>query len=173
MPDERTAGIRLATPADGAALAAIYAPYVTNHVISFELEPPDAAEMIGRAERVMTLAPWLVCDYQGGPVGYAYAGIALPNPASEGFHRAMGFRPVGVYHEVGYKMGRWHDVGWYERALAARIADPPPPTPFAAMRDSPDLRSALRAGLPLLGARSASAGDGADALAGGGGSTRR
>jgi L-amino acid N-acyltransferase YncA len=42
----------------------------------------------------------------------AYAGIALPNPASVGLHEAVGFRPVGVYREVGYKLGAWHDVGW-------------------------------------------------------------
>ncbi len=35
----------------------------------------------------------------------AYAGIALPNPASVGLHKAVGFRPVGVYRGVGYKLG--------------------------------------------------------------------
>ncbi len=38
------------------------------------------------------------------------AGVALPNPASVGLHRALGFREVGVYHNIGYKAGRWHDV---------------------------------------------------------------
>ncbi len=47
----------------------------------------------------------------------AFAGIALPNPASVAFHEAMGFEPVGVYREVGFKLGRWHDVGWWQRAL--------------------------------------------------------
>lgn len=54
----------------------------------------------------------------------AYAGIALPNAASVGLHTAMGFTPVGVYHRVGWKFGRWHDVGWFERAL--RDDEPPP-----------------------------------------------
>lgn len=54
-------------------------------------------------------------------LGYwrAYAGIALPNPASVGLHEAMGFFPVGVYEKVGYKHGRWHDVGWWQLSLVA------------------------------------------------------
>ncbi len=47
----------------------------------------------------------------------AYAGIALPNDGSIGLHEAMGFRHIGTYHEVGYKFGRWYDVGWWELAL--------------------------------------------------------
>lgn len=47
----------------------------------------------------------------------AYAGIAIPNPPSEALHRAMGFTPVGIYREVGWKMGGWRDVGWWQRLL--------------------------------------------------------
>ena len=47
----------------------------------------------------------------------AFAGIALPNPASVGLHEAMGFAPVGIYREVGFKLGRWCDVGWWQRLL--------------------------------------------------------
>ncbi|NNE52448.1 MAG: N-acetyltransferase [Sulfitobacter sp.] len=49
----------------------------------------------------------------------AYAGIALPNPASVALHEACGFQHVGIYHEVGFKCGKWHDVGWWECDLAA------------------------------------------------------
>jgi phosphinothricin acetyltransferase len=61
----------------------------------------------------------------------AYAGIALPNDASVGFHRAMGFTPVGTYHNVGYKAGAWHDVMWLERELAPRLTPPPEPQALA------------------------------------------
>jgi len=61
----------------------------------------------------------------------AYAGITLPNDASVGLHRALGFAPVGVYRGVGYKLGAWHDVAWFERALAPRDAAPSPPVPLA------------------------------------------
>ena len=47
----------------------------------------------------------------------AFAGIALPNPASESLHKAVGFELVGTYREVGFKFGRWHDVAWWQRLL--------------------------------------------------------
>ena len=47
----------------------------------------------------------------------AFAGITLPNAPSVGLHEAMGFRPVGVYREVGFKFGQWLDVGWWQKML--------------------------------------------------------
>lgn len=47
----------------------------------------------------------------------AFAGIAQPNPASVALHEACGFTPLGVYREVGWKMGAWRDVGWWQRVL--------------------------------------------------------
>lgn len=59
-----------------------------------------------------------------------FAGIALPNAASVGLHEAVGFTPVGVYRNAGYKLGEWRDVGWWQRPLA----DPPnPPQPPIAL----------------------------------------
>jgi L-amino acid N-acyltransferase YncA len=55
----------------------------------------------------------------------AAAGMTLPNAASEEFHRAMGFRPVGVFERIGFKHGRWHDVAWTQRRLA--VTDSPSP----------------------------------------------
>ncbi len=54
----------------------------------------------------------------------AVAGMTLPNEASVGLHRAMGFEPVGVFRMIGYKHGAWHDVAWAQRALAEG-PDPP------------------------------------------------
>ncbi|MBE0601483.1 MAG: N-acetyltransferase [Firmicutes bacterium] len=51
------------------------------------------------------------------------AGIALPNPASVGLHKAMGFAEVGVYRSVGYKFGRWQDTLALQKAL--RVYDTP------------------------------------------------
>lgn len=76
----------------------------------------------------------------------AYAGITLPNPASEGLHLAVGFKKVGVYHRVGYKFGAWHDVAWFERQLAERIADPPPPVPITSLLGDPVLSVAISSG---------------------------
>lgn len=80
----------------------------------------------------------------------AYAGVTLPNPASVGLHEAMGFRPVGVYSQVGYKCGAWHDVAWYELLLQPRPAEPFPPQPVAAVRGTAEWQAAMDAGLPLL-----------------------
>jgi L-amino acid N-acyltransferase YncA len=48
----------------------------------------------------------------------AVAGMTLPNDASIGLHRAMGFEPVGTYRRIGWKHGAWHDVAWVQRPLA-------------------------------------------------------
>src|SRR5450631_26947 len=52
-------------------------------------------------------------------LGYfqAFAGIALPNAASVALHESVGFEPIGVYRKVGFKLGAWHDVGWWQREL--------------------------------------------------------
>jgi phosphinothricin acetyltransferase len=76
----------------------------------------------------------------------AYAGVTLPNPASEGLHRAVGFTPVGVYRQVGYKFGAWHDVAWFERELAERIVDPPAPRPISSFERDPALAAAIARG---------------------------
>ena len=57
----------------------------------------------------------------------ALAGIALPNEASVGLHRALGFELAGTYRRVGWKLGRWHDVAWYQRPLGN---DDGPPAPL-------------------------------------------
>jgi phosphinothricin acetyltransferase len=180
-----SACIRPATLADAAAIAAVYAPYVTDSVISFETEAPDGAEMARRIS-APPLLPWLVAERDGAVTGYAYAsahraraayrwaadvsvyltesergrgtgrarnarrfdllrglgyvsayaGIALPNPASVGLHESMGFCLVGVYRNVGFKEGRWHDVGWWQLTLVdPPPADPAEPRPWRAGED--------------------------------------
>jgi phosphinothricin acetyltransferase len=61
----------------------------------------------------------------------AYAGIALPNPASVALHEAIGMRRIGVYERVGFKLGIWADVAWYGMRLADPDGTPPEPIPFA------------------------------------------
>lgn len=159
--------IRDALASDGAAIAALYAPFVTDSWVSFETEAPDAKEMAGRISRYGQSHGWLVAERDGRIIGYAYAsphrvraayatsadiavyiapgeqgqgvgralytalfdrlrersihavfaGIALPNAGSIGLHEAMGMTPVGIYRQVGWKLGAWRDVGWWQRLL--------------------------------------------------------
>jgi phosphinothricin acetyltransferase len=175
MPDQNPERrVRLATFADAEACAAIYAPYVEGTAITFELEPPGAAEMGARIEAALSTHAWFVLEEDGRVVGYAYgvplhkraayrwscevsvyvepgrrrsgagralyevlfarlaergflravAGMTLPNAASEGLHRAMGFESVGVYREIGFKHGAWHDVEMTQRSLPGRGGEP-------------------------------------------------
>jgi len=67
--------IESASIEDAASIADIYDHYVVNGTASFEMEPPGAAEMAQRIEKVLSGGyPWLVARGQGGLVlGYAYA----------------------------------------------------------------------------------------------------
>lgn len=171
--------VRPATAADAAAIAAIYAPAVTDNAASFEEAPPDAREIAARIAKVSARHAWLVAERAGEVLGYAYggphreraayrwsvevsayiradahrqglarrlytelfarlaalgyvnayAGITLPNAASVGLHEALGFTKIGVYHGIGFKFGRWHDVGWWERRLPAPNDPPREPGP--------------------------------------------
>ena len=48
----------------------------------------------------------------------AFAGIVPPNEGSVGLHEAMGFVHIGTFAEIGFKHGRFHDLGWWRRTLA-------------------------------------------------------
>lgn len=61
----------------------------------------------------------------------AYAGITLPNDASVGIHRALGFDVIGMYHNVGYKFGKWHDTLWLELRLQPEDHAPTPLIPIS------------------------------------------
>jgi phosphinothricin acetyltransferase len=63
-----------------------------------------------------------------------HAGITLPNAASVALHESFGFEPVGVYQKVGWKLGAWHDVGWWQRPLAPRLAPPREPRVWTELR---------------------------------------
>jgi L-amino acid N-acyltransferase YncA len=56
----------------------------------------------------------------------ACAGITLPNEASESLHKSLGFELVGVNREIGWKLGAWRDVGWYQLELSPPPSGPPP-----------------------------------------------
>jgi hypothetical protein len=53
--------------------------------------------------------------------------------------QAVGFRPLVVYQGVGFKLGQWHDVGWWEHHLQPLPTDPSPPVPLPTIVGSPDV----------------------------------
>jgi phosphinothricin acetyltransferase len=168
VPDD----IRRATPEDADAIASIYAPFVRDTAISFEIEAPGAHEI---QRRIAHGLAWLVYERGDSTVGYAYAsqlrsraayawsvevsiyisesaqgqgvggalldallrlladrgfvnafaGTTLPNAASVALFESRGFRPSGRQREVGFKLGSWHDVGWWQLRLQAATVPPP------------------------------------------------
>ena len=68
-----SAAIRQATEADAEQIAAIYAPFVRDTAISFEIVPPTPRAMAERIGSLASMYPWLVCADAAGVRGYAYA----------------------------------------------------------------------------------------------------
>ena len=62
-----------------------------------------------------------------------YAVINLPNDKSVAFHEKSGFEYFATYKNVGYKLGRWKNVGWWQLPLNEYSADPEPPIKFSEM----------------------------------------
>jgi L-amino acid N-acyltransferase YncA len=161
--------IRPAEPRDVAAITRIYDHAVRHGTASFELAPPDEAEMARRQKELFSGGfPYIVAEQAAAVVGYAYAGPYRARPAyrwtvedsiyvdpalhgrgigrallerliaeaeRSGFrqmlavigdsanagsielHRALGFRMVGTFDNVGFKFGRWLDSVLMQRAL--------------------------------------------------------
>jgi phosphinothricin acetyltransferase len=85
-------------------------------------------------------------------LGYyqAYAGIALPNESSVGLHEAIGFKRLAVYPSVGFKLGRWHDVGWWLLTLQEPVTEPPEPRALSDLVQTSEFTALLAAGEPSL-----------------------
>jgi phosphinothricin acetyltransferase len=76
----------------------------------------------------------------------AYAGITLPNLPSVRLHESLGFEPIGIYRRVGYKLGAWHDVGWWSLRLQEPAGEPSPPRSSRSLSADPRWLAALTAG---------------------------
>lgn len=182
--------IRRATLEDAAAILGIYETYITDTVVTFEIEVPSLAAFRERMETIMEQFPWLVCEIDGKVAGYAYAskhgeraayrwsadlsvyihevfhrkhiaselydevirllqkqgyytvyaGVSTPNPRSEAFHDAYGFRNLGEFKNVGYKMGQWLGVTWYELPIAAYRENPEEPLPIGKITEDEGIK---------------------------------
>lgn len=109
--------IRQATDQDAPACAAIYSPYVSDTVISFEETPPTAQDFAGR---IASAIQWLVAEVDGTPIGYAYATrhrdraayrfacdvsvYLAPHAHGQGIGTALYVRLLGDLEERGFRM---------------------------------------------------------------------
>lgn len=150
------------------ALASIYAHYVAETAITFDVEARSLEAWREKWRAAQEQAhPWLLVQAEGKVAGYAtsgtfnpkpsyrtsietsiylaptrlgeglghplyarllelaaersfhtaVAGITLPNERSVALHERLGFTRVGVFSEIGHKLGAWRDVGWWQRPL--------------------------------------------------------
>jgi len=60
-----------------------------------------------------------------------YAVINLPNDKSVSFHENLGFEYFATYKNVGYKLGKWKNVGWWQLQLNEYSMEPKPPVRFS------------------------------------------
>lgn len=88
--------------------------YDLTRETSLYLDPSVRGRGVGRL-----LYPALLETMTVSGVHTAVALVALPNPASQKLHEAVGFEEVGTLREVGFKFDRWIDVVWYQKMLAA------------------------------------------------------
>ena len=64
----------------------------------------------------------------------AYAVITLPNDKSVAFHESFGFRYLTTYEKIGYKLGQWHDVGWWEKQVYPHQEKQTDPVKFSSLK---------------------------------------
>jgi phosphinothricin acetyltransferase len=154
--------LRPVTAEDAAAIAELYGHFVRTHPATFELDPPDAAEITSRIDKVLGGGyPYWVAGAGGKLLGFAYASTYRDRPAYRGtvensvyvahdaggrgvgtalmrcviddcrrlgyremlavigdsanepsirLHTRLGFVHVGVFRNVGFKLGRWVDT---------------------------------------------------------------
>ena len=88
------------------------AAYATTIETSIYLAPDEHRHGLGRR-----LYETLFDALKGEDIHRAYAGITLPNDASAGVHKALGFRLIGVQPEVGRKFGQYWDVALFFREM--------------------------------------------------------
>ncbi|WP_395659401.1 GNAT family N-acetyltransferase [Nocardioides sp.] len=99
----------------GYAFSGDYRPrtaYQHTRETSIYLAPEARGAGVGRA-LYDALLPMLRAD----GIRLVVAVIAVPNPRSQGLHRACGFSHAGTLHQVGHKFGRWIDTELWELLL--------------------------------------------------------
>ncbi|WP_176012064.1 GNAT family N-acetyltransferase [Victivallis sp. Marseille-Q1083] len=100
------------------------AAYQWNAELSIYLDRAFTSRGLGRKLYAVLME---ILKRQG--IKTVYGGGTVPNPAREKLHLALGFRRIGIYRRTGYKCGAWHDVAWFEKAIAPCRPEPEPVLP--------------------------------------------
>lgn len=95
--------------------------YQWNAELSVYLDPSSTSKGLGKKLYSILIR---ILKLQG--IRTVYGGVTVPNKKSEALHRTMGFSAVGTYHHAGFKNGTWHDVTWFEKAIAPYDSFPEP-----------------------------------------------
>lgn len=177
--------LRIAHRDDAEDVLKIYAPFIRETSLTFEIEIPSVTDFSNRITSYLKDWPWIIAESDGEIAGYAYAskyrerkgyqwsvecsiylaeqfmssGIAtrlyaalfdilklqgyrnvyavinLPNDRSVRFHEKMGFKWFATYEKVGYKLGKWKDVGWWVLIVNDYDLEPSSPIPFSKLTD--------------------------------------
>jgi phosphinothricin acetyltransferase len=107
----------------GFAYAAPFHPrpaYRWSTEVSIYLAPRAQGRGVGKA----LLAELIERLVTGGFVN-AFAGTSLPNPSSVALFESFGFVKIAHQHKVGFKLGAWHDVGWWQLEVQEPTTPPP------------------------------------------------
>lgn len=100
---------------------------------------------VGRALYAGLLAMLRTAGYRS-----VVGGITLPNRASVALHESLGFQKVGAVKAAGWKLGAWHDVGFWQIELRGDEGPDGPPRPVVDLVGTPAWEAALEAGRALL-----------------------
>jgi len=112
-PGDHVVVAEVADQVVGMAYSGTYRPrraYDGTREVSVYLDPAARGNGLGRL-----LYDELLARVDADGIHTCLAVIALPNPASEALHRAVGFESAGVLREVGHKFGGWVDTAVWQR----------------------------------------------------------
>lgn len=98
------------------------AAYRWSVAVSVYVHPDNQRSGVGRALTTELLAQLTTNGFVN-----AFAGVALPNDGSVRLFESLGFERIALQKEVGFKLGRWIDVGWWQKHLRDRPTNPPEP----------------------------------------------
>ena len=72
-----------------------------------------------------------------------FAGIVLPNPKSIALHQTLGFEEIGVFKNIGFKLGKWHSSQWMQKSLGQDQQIPSKPISISELMKMPKLNEIL------------------------------